>query len=218
MIIKAIETAYKGYRFRSRLEARWAIAFDKLGIRYQYELEGFELPSGRYLPDFFLPFPNGKSWPQGKPNVSGYWLEIKPQPLTQEEESKLVELAKHTRHVVYCFAGDPYPGEFAVYIAGASSIIPRFHPPIECPMCDGSGIEHIVPEEREWRGRKFPKSVSYSCMVCDGFKVNPRLWMRFSLYGFACNCIDGDVDIEESFTEAFKAARAARFEFGETPE
>lgn len=54
--IKAIETQYNGYRFRSRLEARWAVFFDAMGIDYEYELEGFELPSGaRYLPDFYLP-------------------------------------------------------------------------------------------------------------------------------------------------------------------
>ena len=29
---KAVETVYKVYRFRSRLEARWAIFFDSLGI------------------------------------------------------------------------------------------------------------------------------------------------------------------------------------------
>ena len=28
MEIKPIETHYKGYRFRSRLEARWAVFFD----------------------------------------------------------------------------------------------------------------------------------------------------------------------------------------------
>lgn len=51
--IKAIETIYNGYRFRSRLEARWAVFFDALGVKYEYEPEGFELPSGkRYLPDF----------------------------------------------------------------------------------------------------------------------------------------------------------------------
>jgi hypothetical protein len=27
-MIKAIETRYKGYRFRSRLEARWAVRFE----------------------------------------------------------------------------------------------------------------------------------------------------------------------------------------------
>ena len=30
--IKAIETSYKGYLFRSRLEARWAVFFDALGL------------------------------------------------------------------------------------------------------------------------------------------------------------------------------------------
>lgn len=56
-IIKAIETVYSGYRFRSRLEARWAVFFDGLGIEYEYEPEGFDLGGdfGRYLPDFFLP-------------------------------------------------------------------------------------------------------------------------------------------------------------------
>lgn len=54
--IKAIETQYKGYRFRSRLEARWAVFFDALGIEWQYEPEGFEMADGtRYLPDFWLP-------------------------------------------------------------------------------------------------------------------------------------------------------------------
>lgn len=54
--IKAIETVYNGYKFRSRLEARWAVFFDAYGIVYEYEHEGFELKNGmRYLPDFYLP-------------------------------------------------------------------------------------------------------------------------------------------------------------------
>ena len=54
--MKAIETRYKGYRFRSRLEARWAVFFDAVGIEWEYELEGFDLGEfGYYLPDFWLP-------------------------------------------------------------------------------------------------------------------------------------------------------------------
>ena len=54
--IKAIETYYKGYRFRSRLEARWAVFFDAAGIKYEYEPEGFVMSDGtKYLPDFYLP-------------------------------------------------------------------------------------------------------------------------------------------------------------------
>lgn len=54
--IKAIETFYNGYRFRSRLEARWAVFFDTMGIEYLYEPEGFKMSDGTcYLPDFYLP-------------------------------------------------------------------------------------------------------------------------------------------------------------------
>lgn len=56
---KAIETKYKGYRFRSRLEARWAVFFDALGIDYRYEEQGYEVRLDdavfRWLPDFYLP-------------------------------------------------------------------------------------------------------------------------------------------------------------------
>ena len=56
MNIKPIETVYNGYRFRSRLEARWAVFFDVGRIKYVYEPEGFNLPDGlKYLPDFYLP-------------------------------------------------------------------------------------------------------------------------------------------------------------------
>lgn len=56
MDIKPIETYYNGYRFRSRLEARWAVFFDAMRIKYEYEPEGFEFGKGeKYLPDFFLP-------------------------------------------------------------------------------------------------------------------------------------------------------------------
>lgn len=54
--IQAIETRYAGCRFRSRLEARWCVFFQTLGIKWEYEPQGFELPSGEaYLPDFHLP-------------------------------------------------------------------------------------------------------------------------------------------------------------------
>lgn len=50
--VKPITTAYKGCLFRSRLEARWAVFFDALGIPWEHEPEVFETPHGRYLPDF----------------------------------------------------------------------------------------------------------------------------------------------------------------------
>lgn len=82
-MIKAIETTYKGYRFRSRLEARWAVFLDHMNVEWEYEKEGYELPSGRYLPDFFLPRLN-------------CWLEIKGTVPTELEIQKCAELYFHT--------------------------------------------------------------------------------------------------------------------------
>lgn len=65
--MKAIETQYKNYRFRSRNEARWAIYFDALGVKWEYEPEGFTLSDGsNYLPDFW--FPDYKAYGEVKPS------------------------------------------------------------------------------------------------------------------------------------------------------
>lgn len=65
MSAQAIETRYAGSRFRSRLEARWAVFFDALEIRWLYEPEGYRLSDGScYLPDFYLP-------------DLGTWVEVK---------------------------------------------------------------------------------------------------------------------------------------------
>lgn len=53
--MKPIETEYKGYRFRSRLEAHWARFFDACHVAWEYEPEGYDLGDGLYyLPDFLL--------------------------------------------------------------------------------------------------------------------------------------------------------------------
>src|SRR5258708_37598168 len=51
---RAIETRYDGYKFRSRLEARYATFFNTLKIPYIYEMERYALEGTPYLPDFYL--------------------------------------------------------------------------------------------------------------------------------------------------------------------
>lgn len=71
-IIRPIETEYHGYRFRSRLEARWAVFFDEIGADWVYEPEGYELPDGtRYLPDFLLHNVRGRGAPDIYVEVKG---------------------------------------------------------------------------------------------------------------------------------------------------
>lgn len=55
-ILKAIPTTYRGIKFRSKLEARYAQAFDRLGIVWEYEGHGFAFKDGTsYCPDFYFP-------------------------------------------------------------------------------------------------------------------------------------------------------------------
>lgn len=54
--IPAITTVWKGIKYRSRTEARWAVFFQELNITARYEEERFKLSNGiNYLPDFYLP-------------------------------------------------------------------------------------------------------------------------------------------------------------------
>lgn len=95
MEIKAIETRYRGYRFRSRLEARWAVFFDALGIEWDYEREGYALAEhGCYLPDFWLP------------QVT-MWAEVKPEQFTLAERVKCDALTAMTGYGCLFLDGPP---------------------------------------------------------------------------------------------------------------
>lgn len=59
--MKALPTIYGGIKFRSRNEARWAVFFDAMGIKWTYEDQGYKLNNGdTYLPDFRIRLASGK--------------------------------------------------------------------------------------------------------------------------------------------------------------
>jgi len=93
--MKAIQTRYKNYKFRSRTEAKWAVFFDSLGLRWEYEIEGFEFDDGvRYLPDFYFP-------------DQGLWAEIKGALPTARERNLCRRLADARQEPVLMLAGTP---------------------------------------------------------------------------------------------------------------
>lgn len=93
--MKPIETRAYGHRFRSRLEARWAVAFTEARIEWQYEPEGFDLgEAGFYLPDFWLP------------QVS-MWAEVKPNRPTDDELRKAHALARQSGKPCLLLIGQP---------------------------------------------------------------------------------------------------------------
>lgn len=65
---RSLPAWYDGTLYRSHLEARWAIFFDKLDIKWQYEPQGFDLGDGiAYLPDFAVYGALGTLWIEIKP-------------------------------------------------------------------------------------------------------------------------------------------------------
>ena len=103
--MKAIETSYKGYRFRSRVEARWAIFFDALDLPWEYEPEGYDLDGVYYLPDFWIP-----DWDM--------FAEIKGSSfdkLTEDEQIKIRKLAFHSRKPVILLDGAPDTKEYRLF-------------------------------------------------------------------------------------------------------
>jgi hypothetical protein len=51
--IQAIPSYYKDTLMRSRVECRWALILDKIGLAWEYEAQGFDLGDKLwYLPDF----------------------------------------------------------------------------------------------------------------------------------------------------------------------
>lgn len=79
--IAPIPTFYKGIKFRSRLEIRWAVFFDRLSWDWLYEPKRFKLTSSTYLPDFYFP------------DVKMY-AEVKPDQLNEIERRKCIELSE----------------------------------------------------------------------------------------------------------------------------
>jgi len=93
--MQPIQTVYKGYRFRSRLEARWAVFLDALNAEWSYETEGFDLSGTWYLPDFWV-----KDW--------NTWLEIKGPSPSEEEKNKCQLLAMSSGKKVLLISGEPW--------------------------------------------------------------------------------------------------------------
>lgn len=158
--IQAIPTTYRGIVFRSRIEARWAVFFDKLGIQYEYEKEGYTLPpipgaedqrTLHYLPDFFIPAQRKFTKP--------LWAEVKGADMTDawEKISRLCVATQIHGTILRDIPNiDPAhvsaPGAYGFYDADLTEheypLVPTFYGAedlgysfCECPFCGAFGWE-----------------------------------------------------------------------------
>lgn len=211
--IKPIETVYGGYRFRSRLEARWAVFFETLNVPCEYEREGYDLgDAGWYLPDFWLP-------------EHKYWIEVKGVAPSKSEERKARALAVHTENPVFIFWGSiPLEGEvtespFAYLPDGSWS---NDYTWCECTHCISFGIVFDGDADR--------LPCRNPCRFCSDLDAATKLLNRPALN--FCSCPHHGIDRQQgcplSFNgdyavdtfrliKAYRDARYARFEHGETP-
>ena len=167
-----IETVYKGYKFRSRLEARWAVFFEEMGLDWSYEVEGFNLPSGaRYLPDFFI---------KNHENCYDYWYEVKPK--GAEPCPKVKEFADLLRQDSFNYSLNPFAP------SNIQRIIQLNGAPMEvissvCPRCKkiSSGTDDLPDLNYSFYRetvlvlnntvRMVPVPFKYNCNECDFTKL-----------------------------------------------
>lgn len=216
MTIKAIETYYNGYRFRSRLEARWAVFFDAAGIRYEYEFEGFDLGDGVcYLPDFFLPDIDG-----------GIYIEVKGD-MDDEDYSKIEKFWETGEHPLLTVGGLPTEAELEnddIY-----GYVNKYHHCFElgerdgwdwpylfcvCPACGKIGVEF---DGRGWRVcgcRHVNKDLSGETYEDEHGKTHRFKYPEFKGWRTDDKGYSWDHPVLKM---AYDKARKARFEFGETP-
>lgn len=192
MDYKPIQTRYKGCKFRSRLEARWAVFFDAMAIEWEYEKEGYELPSGNYLPDFWLP------------QVS-MWAEVKAVVLTRPEYLLCEQLARFTQREVLMLVGPPklstYPAiNGAEYNHGAWDVLVNYYDIHEAH-------NYWLYEKRFYWANS--EQLDFGC---DHELPNPpvadALWQNL-VFQLSCERVSAD-------EFAINAARSARFEHGES--
>lgn len=194
--MKPIETRYSGYRFRSRLEARWAVFFDAMAWAWRYEADTYNVPGiGWYLPDFVL-----DDGPRGL-------YEIKPV-MPSEDELLRAEAVGATILVGEPFAvpSDDWP------FSGVFSYIG-----IEClpdePEYTGDGrvfCECRYCSSTWWMGG----AAGHEFLVSSGNDVRDA---SAHVSGCcACNDKIDDRAMAPSLLAAYQLARSARFENGDT--
>ena len=205
--IKAIQTDYNGYRFRSRLEARWAVFFDAGDIKYQYEPEGYETESGRYLPDFYLP--NQQVHVEVKGQRDGYQREVL-------RIRQFIRWGGPIRRVVI-LSDVPKSTEDgglwhfpAYYFDGRDDCVkPGWFFFYDCDDgIDGniSFAHYDLPRINTWNMSRNDFSISPES---DHGEINPKT------YSAEYNNLN--YERNKTTFEAWNKARRARFEYGETP-
>lgn len=227
-MIKAIETRYAGCRFRSRLEARWAVFMDHLGVPWEYEPQGYVVNGMPYLPDFHVHPNTGRA----------FWLEIKGVFPSDDELAKARGLAEGTGITTYVYWAQPaVPGPDLSHLNMNQ-------------LCGWDRSNYIWTNDQGWRENPAGPPAWQIGLTPTAFRFNPSGKPAENKSGFwwwtecphcgnvvikmsgqvgSCPLFDEQPNLPEELGElyprfahrtprlqaAYTAARSARFEHGE---
>lgn len=198
MGIEPIQTEYAGRKFRSRTEARWAVFLNAFGEKWEYEVDGYDLPSGRYLPDFYLPRLNA-------------WLEIKGPPPTEKELTKCGELRTATERAVLIAHGLPGDHPLSLFcwdMTDSSGGECEWEDEVELWATYRESLILLLHDSRHERelfaSRDLTKHLPILRHVAGKVLHSSGVWLELS-------------SLPAVYDNACQAASMARFEFGETP-
>lgn len=233
--IKPIQTYYNGHLFRSRLEARWAVVFNTLGVQYEYEPEGFDLGGGlRYLPDFRVQCYGKRGDYESEPfdlyiEVKGKMTEKDAEKIRRFSGMRLVEKYECTRFATF----EPSP----CVLHNGGKLDPVYCPPAGDKVCEYLfNTAHIeiknpilivdkIPDEGcatdvYLSDRDIGSGLSpfnYETIDGDCFGAYPAATKNGHFYLFGADSNYINKDDEKRVEDAYRAARCARFEHGEMP-
>lgn len=205
-MIQPIPTWYAGHKFRSRLEARWAVFFDTLGMKWIYEPDGYTIGPIEdripYLPDFWLP-------------TEEVWVEVKGKPTARDAR-------------IAFYAGDPQVG-LPGRSQGPRLLMLGNIPHVEVGwLCWQHMLTYCPEAEKHTPVGLYTSSFSFASEAAAiewdglfGIQVLPEYVEKHapSVWNFEA-FVHADAwpwpGLDEKTVKAYRAARSARFEHGQS--
>jgi hypothetical protein len=141
---RSIPTEYNGRTFRSKLEASWALAFDTLGVAWEYEPKGHYFGRQFYLPDFWLPRSRqyvevkGVFEPDDCKKIMALLSHAKPRPHTNEDCPDIPIIAAVPDGKFYGWSRGCYPVSWFDFLITRASTLELF----QCTRCRGWWFGH----------------------------------------------------------------------------
>lgn len=209
-MITPIPTVYKHTKFASRLDARWAVFFEKIGFQWHYLLSSTEAnPAAAYSPKFWLA-------------DQQVYVDVRFQEPPQNLRKRMARYARN--HALWVIIGNPtlqceetiLESEYIVHRFQFSDELEDQQPSITVKVNQPVGVQIIhTPELPGWSEEVF--AICSGCGKTAGLLNSEILYLDHSMlaaneeYSFCCSPAAGSAN-HKRLLSAFNAATNERFD------